>query len=281
MCRLYGLRAIEPTKVECSLVRAPNALLAQSRIDRRGETHADGWGVAYYDDEIPRIERRETAAFDDAHFSTTAERVYARTVLAHVRQATVGGASLPNTHPFVHGPWLFAHNGTVWGFDSIRPKLDCRTDSDLAALRRGTTDSEIIFYWMLSQFRRAGLDPLMPCAERSQLSQLIEIIQRATRELDALSLAADSEKPPRLNFMLTDGAVLLASRWNQTLHWVEREGIHECKICGIPHVSHEPTESYRAVVVASEPITDEPWREVENQSMLIIDTDVEARIVSL
>src|SRR6476620_10098238 len=40
MCRHYAFRANEPTKVECTLVRAQNALLAQSRADRRGKTHS-------------------------------------------------------------------------------------------------------------------------------------------------------------------------------------------------------------------------------------------------
>ncbi len=31
MCRLYALRASEPTRVECSLVRAQNALMEQSK----------------------------------------------------------------------------------------------------------------------------------------------------------------------------------------------------------------------------------------------------------
>lgn len=33
MCRLYGFRANEATKVECALVLAQNSLLAQSRAD--------------------------------------------------------------------------------------------------------------------------------------------------------------------------------------------------------------------------------------------------------
>ncbi len=50
MCRLYALRANEPTRVECSLVRAQNALMAQSRADREGVMHGHGWGVADYAD---------------------------------------------------------------------------------------------------------------------------------------------------------------------------------------------------------------------------------------
>ena len=62
MCRLYGFRGNEPTKVECSLVYAQNALLAQSTGDERGEAHLDGWGIAVYEDGWPEVERRDTAA---------------------------------------------------------------------------------------------------------------------------------------------------------------------------------------------------------------------------
>jgi predicted glutamine amidotransferase len=53
MCRLYGFRATEPTKVECTLVHAQNALMVQSRRDR----HGHGWGIATYEDHRPRVER--------------------------------------------------------------------------------------------------------------------------------------------------------------------------------------------------------------------------------
>ena len=113
MCRHYCFRANAPTKVECTLIRAQNALISQSRADRRGVAHPDGWGVAVYDNDHPWIERRAAAAYEDLHFSTTAERVYAETVVAHVRKATVGEPSLANTHPFAHACWTFTHNGTV------------------------------------------------------------------------------------------------------------------------------------------------------------------------
>ncbi len=127
MCRLYGFRANEPTKVECTLVYAQNALMSQSRADLRGTSHPDGWGVGYYEDATPKMERRDRAAYEDLHFSVTAERLYAKTVLAHVRRATVGGAALANTHPFVYGHWAFAHNGTVRAFDRVAPELERET----------------------------------------------------------------------------------------------------------------------------------------------------------
>ena len=100
MCRLYGFRGTAPTRLDCSLVRAQNALMAQSRQDRRGVANADGWGIGFYEDGLPVVDKFDTAAYEDRRFSEAAGRVNSPTVLAHVRQATVGGAKRANTHPF-------------------------------------------------------------------------------------------------------------------------------------------------------------------------------------
>lgn len=113
MCRLYGFRANEPTKVECTLVYAQNALMVQSREDLAGHGHAHGWGVATYEDRRPHVERHAWAACHGEHFRRSAARIFSRQVLAHVRRATVGTPKIENTHPFVDGPWTFIHNGTV------------------------------------------------------------------------------------------------------------------------------------------------------------------------
>ena len=61
-----------------------------------------GWGVADYRDGVPLIEKQTWAAFHGEHFRKSAARVYAHTVVAHVRRATVGSTSIENTHPFNH-----------------------------------------------------------------------------------------------------------------------------------------------------------------------------------
>jgi glutamine amidotransferase len=275
VCRLYGLRANEPTKVECSLVYAQNALMMQSRADQRGSSHSDGWGIGFYENSLPTIERRELAAYRDLFFSATAERVYSKTVVAHVRNATVGGASLANTHPFTHHRWTFAHNGTVRPIAKLRPRLEEETEPSLLMRRRGDTDSELTFLWLLSRMSEAGihLD-----GGRAEPGQLTEVLSGAVRLLDERSVAAGAERPAMLNFLLTDGVSLVASRWHRTLHWLDRVGVHDCEICGIPHIHHDSERRYRAVVVASEPITRESWQEVPDHSVLVVDQGVRAEI---
>ena len=55
MCRLYAMSANEPTRVECSLVHAQNALMQQSEQDAEGLMHGHGWGVADYRDGVPPL----------------------------------------------------------------------------------------------------------------------------------------------------------------------------------------------------------------------------------
>jgi len=272
MCRLYGFHANEPTKVECTLVHAQNALMLQSREDLRGTSHTDGWGIAFYHDHHPEIERRATAAFEDLHFSATAERIYTQTVVAHVRLATVGEPSVLNAHPFRYGPWAFAHNGTVRGFEQLKGALIAETDDRLHAAQQGTTDSEHAFFWLLTRLADAGVDPDQPA---HGLPQLLHVVAESVRELAQRCEQVDAEKPAKLNFLLTDGEHLVASRWNNSLHYVVRDGIHDCEICGIPHVHHHSGVAYRAIVVASEPISHEEWHEVPNYSVLGVGPEIE------
>jgi predicted glutamine amidotransferase len=278
MCRLYGFRANEPTKVECSLVYAQNALLAQSISDLRGEAHPDGWGISCYLDHTPTTERRDTAAHEDERFSIAAERAYAETIIAHVRKATVGGHSISNTHPFIHGVWTFAHNGTLRGFSDLADELMRETDADLARLRHGETDSEAVFLWLLTRIREAdgGADEPRPDVET-----LVGVVAESLTDLDGRSKLADTERPSRLNFVLTDGRTLIGSCLRNSLHWVERHGIHDCEICGIPHVRHDEHKDYRAVVLASEPISHEDWQTVPDGSVLAVDESMSVSITGL
>jgi predicted glutamine amidotransferase len=82
--------------------------------------------------------------------------------------------------------------------------------------------------------------------------------------------------PPRLNFLISDGRHLAASRWGNSLYWNHRRGIRDCAVCGLSHCP-SADDSYRSVAIASEPITDETWYEVPDGS--VIGVDVGARTV--
>lgn len=256
MCRLYAMHANEPTRVECGLVLAQNALMTQSQGDMQGYAHGHGWGVADYPKGLPIIEKQIWAAFHGEHFSRKAAKVYARTVVAHVRRATVGGTSIENTHPFHHGRWIFAHNGTVPNFDEVRMKMLAQTDPLHRDKILGTTDSEHIFHYLMSLFLRHP--------ERG----LLETVQLGLRNVLKWSAEVDPDARVGLNIVLTDGEHVVGSRYNRSLFTLHRNDIFKCSICGKPHVHHDLKTPYRSIEVASEPITEEnDWTEVPNKTV--------------
>lgn len=269
MCRLYGFRANEETKVECTLVHAQNALMVQSRADLAGHSHSHGWGIATYQDHEPRIERQAWAAYHGEHFRRAAAQIYSTTVLAHVRRATVGPANLENTHPFFHRQWAFAHNGTVPGFDALRERLLAGMTPEHRAAVAGVTDSEHVFRYLMSAHEHEPSRPLVECLRAVTLQ-----IVAWCRELDPAARIG-------LNLMLSDGNEIVGTRCGRTLYYIERDGVYDCEICGFPHIHHDPRRSYRATVVASEPITHETWREMPDGSLYRIDPEVGLHIEPL
>ena len=261
MCRLYAFKANEPTRVECSLVRSQNSLMAQSAGDAVGLVHAHGWGVADYPDDVPMIEKQIWAAFHGEHFAKKAARIYAHTVVAHVRRATVGKHSIENTHPFCHGRWIFAHNGTVPNFLKVRDRMIPEIDPLFRNDIRGTTDSEHIFYYLLSLHQDHPEVPLM------------DTVGKGLRQIIEWSWEIDPSRKVGLNIVLTDGDQLVGSRYNRTLWHLEREFEFECPICGKSHVHHDFGSNYRAVEIASEPLTDENWHEMPDGVVYSVDED--------
>jgi glutamine amidotransferase len=269
MCRLYGFRANEATKVECTLVHAQNALMVQSRQDLGGVSHTHGWGVATYEDHWPQVERQAWAAYHGEHFRRAAARIHSRTVLAHVRRATVGPPALENTHPFSHGPWSMIHNGTLPGFQHVCEPMLAETSADHRAAITGVTDSEHLFRYLLSLRDTTSQEAIMTWF-RSGVRQVIE-----------WCLEVDSEATIGLNVILTDGEELVGSRWGRGLFYIERDGVYDCEVCGFPHVRHDPALAYRAVVVASEPISHENWIEVPDRALYHVTRDLQVRIERL
>jgi predicted glutamine amidotransferase len=98
--------------------------------------HRDGWGIVSFRNGSPRyIGRSPRPAFLDPSFDSALEDIQEldspNILISHARAASAGGASLPNTHPFVVDGIVLGHNGTIEAFNpqtKLRPKGD--TDSE-------------------------------------------------------------------------------------------------------------------------------------------------------
>lgn len=284
MCRLYGFRATHPTGVECELIASQNSLMRQSRRDERGLDSPDGWGIGTVRDGTVRCERQVGPAHESAEFRQGAGSAEATTVLAHVRRATVGRLREENTHPFRHGRSMLAHNGHVPGFEEVRPRMLEEIDRDLRERIAGSTDSEHIFFLLLSRLReRLGRGEVGAAADAPP-EAMRAVLRRAVLDLEEWceEVAPSGPDVPRdaegnrldrvaLNVLWTMGDRLVGSRLGRSLWRLERDGAHRCEVCGELHPEPEP-DGYRSTVVASERLTGgEDWREVPESSVFLVD----------
>jgi glutamine amidotransferase len=245
MCRLFGQHAPAELDRCVPLCSAPNALRFQSH------RHPHGWGIAWYQSGRVRVERGLLPAHADEAFVEAARAARSRVVVAHVRDASVGPVSAANTHPFVHGRWIFAHNGTVSRFKEVarvRAELEAEIDPSLRRALVGQTDSERCFLLFLTRLRGRS------SAAAATLGQ-VRAALLATTVLVRRIADRGAARPSSLNFLVTDGRVLAASRLGRDLHVAEAAGAD------------------RSFVVASEPIGHADWKVVPEGSVVGFDGD--------
>jgi predicted glutamine amidotransferase len=265
MCRLLGIVASEPTEFGLVLTEAPRCLATLSR------EHPDGWGIAIHHTSTPasvsmgeepwRLHKGTAPAVDDTRFHELAARSRGHLLVAHVRQKTVGPTRLENTHPFVRDGWVFAHNGTIKDQDTLRAGCSGRRLREIA----GDTDSELFFAYVLTRFDERGLVQLTDESSRALANELVHEIMS---ELRAARIGA-------FNFLLSDGQTTFAHRFGRSLFVLERgpaDPVREIRDVGDgASIMTKWTPRRHAVFVASERITDEPWREVDDGTLLRIE----------
>ncbi|MDB4944241.1 MAG: Glutamine amidotransferase, class-II [Labilithrix sp.] len=266
MCRLLGVVASELTEFGLGLTGAPRCLATLSR------EHPDGWGIAIHNasplatpSEIVLgawdLHRGTAPAGADDRFHALAAHSKGHVMVAHVRQKTVGPTRLENTHPFVKDGWVFAHNGTVKETDGLRAACSERRLGEIA----GDTDSELLFAFLLTRMDEHGLTRLTSDAQRTALE---ELLARVTRDLREARVGA-------FNFLLSDGTTMFAHRFGRSLFVLDRspgDPVRAKRDVGDGATIHTRWTSRRhAILVASERITDEPWREIEDGVLLRVE----------
>ncbi|MGD2064138.1 MAG: class II glutamine amidotransferase [Nitrospirota bacterium] len=270
MCRLFGFRSVLSSRVHTSLVGADNALVSQS------ERHPDGWGVAYYREDAPHLVKSPGSALACSLFRHVSGVVTSETVVAHLRKATQGERSVINTHPFQYGPWVFAHNGNLKGFASVRPRLVAAIDPELRPFLLGDTDSEVIFYLLLGELRRRADLRARDYSVAEVCAAIASTRSRIVATVGDYCLDDDGDpQETYLTFILTNGLVMAAHQGGKTLYYStykrccpERDTCPkfapECEQAATDHVNH--------LIFASEPLQgDNVWLPMAAGQMVGVD----------
>lgn len=274
MCRLFACRSALPSAVHRSLLRESNALRIQSR------EHPDGWGIGWWPSpDAVKLERGAGAAFAEADFERVAGFVSASSVIAHVRKASVGKVGLANSHPFRHGRWLFAHNGTVTRFAEVRRRLEAAIDPAFRSFQ-GETDSERCFGIFLTHLSRDG------GLEAPSFAQVAAALRFTVATIEAVADAGAAERSAT-TFLVGDGQVIAACRRGRTLHYSSHKvrcGDRDTcpsfsPACEAPVPPGAPVTHF---LVASERISSEDvWSEVPEDGIVGIDAAMRVHRSSL
>jgi glutamine amidotransferase len=244
-------------------VGAENALLRQSTM------HPDGWGVAYYHGGCPHVIKSVQTAVDDRLFQTVSGIVASETVVAHLRKATAGELSILNTHPFQFGKWAFAHNGNIKDFDQKREKLIEKISPVYKRFVLGKTDSELIFFLIISNLARY-VDVHRFDVGVSNVFSAIHDSLRSICEIAEIEGQVDGpSNHTYLSFVLTNGQTLVAHHGGQKLHFsTHKTKCSQRKACPFLTESCEsetlPGGHINHLIVSSEPLQGENvWRELK------------------
>lgn len=267
MCRIFGFRSAVPSRAHRSLVEAENALGTQSL------RHPDGWGIGYVTGDDAYVVKSGRPAHDSPRFARACERLRSHTFVVHVRKATVGPVEPVNAHPFRFGRWLFAHNGTIYGFD--REAFLERIDVALRPHVMGDTDSEHLFFLLLTALRGAGIE--RATNDPDDAIVVGKMVREVLQGLDDEAMARGVDRP-LLNVLLTDGRAFVAHRAGMPLflstqkrHCPDAVRCPAEKVCLL--ASRPSGRPVNHLLVASEPIDpgENRWEELDDGTTLVCD----------
>jgi predicted glutamine amidotransferase len=257
------------------LITTPeNSLIHQSFDSREREEplNGDGFGVAWYAtgaDRDAAVFRSITPAWNNQNLRHVARVIQSRCVLAHVRAASDGMAVTElNTHPFVHGPYAFMHNGELAEFRHRRRRLLNDLDERHFELVAGTTDSECLFAHVLQRISPGRV---------ASASEMADALSAAIRHFEATLPARGADGISTVNAVLANGREAVACRYSSardteapSLH-LHTGKLYSCR-SGTPELL-EADEDEHSVIVASEALTgDASWRVVPNNHLVSIDS---------
>lgn len=213
MCELFGFNAAKEEELTPWL----REFFSHSR------EHPSGWGYAVLDRGEPVIQREPVPAYESRTLEQWLDtRPQSRTLLAHIRKASVGGISPLNCHPFVGKDisgrtWTLIHNGTIFNEMRLVSYYD---------RQEGNTDSERLFLYLLDQqnegIRKKGI--FLNAYER------FRVVERVVHRMSFRN---------KLNLLIYDGSQLYA----------------HVNMKGTLYIREQPGR----VMLATTPLQGEPW----------------------
>ncbi len=263
MCRILGYLG-SPLKLEKILSQPEHSLIVQSYQPQEmisATVNADGFGIGWYhpnqDTTTPFTYKNILPIWSDINLPHLSRYIESGCVLGYVRSATAGLAvDFSNCQPFSQEKLLFLHNGFIHNFrhSLYRQIRNCLNDYSYELID-GNTDSEHIFALIINHLQ---LNPEM---------SLETALDKTLHQLN--ELASHPKVLFSANVLISTGKKLVASRYANrspapSLYWLKND----------PHYPD-------AVIIASEPLFAGNWKSCPEQSLIIVEENLEVTIHQL
>ncbi len=245
MSLYWGLSINDDSKIECALCPF---------VDQINLCTADAgsWGLGYYHagELLKRIDPKKQG--EPLDVMNVMSGIKADIVIMHTRRATVGPVRRENTHPFRFKEWIFAHNGTLAGFEAFKARLSKVMPPFILRGVKGDTDSEYLFHLFLSFLYDSGFlgrPDLGIVPIRDALNRALATVDEFAKEV--------KEQPSPASIIVSDGYSLVVLNRGIPVEYALIESVRDCPICrksiqpgdmSPPQVDHE---KLRAVLVRS------------------------------
>ncbi len=184
MCELFGMNAAHSTSCQELLLE----------FFSHSDHHPNGWGLATFQDGRSCIEKEPLQASKSISLKKHLKsKIEGKTILAHIRYATIGNIEYENCHPFLDKDnfgrsWVLIHNGTIFDYPPLAP---------YQYRQIGQTDSERILLYLIDQIN----------IHQTRLGRALDWKERCHLLDEFIAHMAPRNK---LNLLIYDGEILYA-----------------------------------------------------------------------
>ncbi|WVR05261.1 hypothetical protein IAU60_002273 [Kwoniella sp. DSM 27419] len=224
------------------------------------------------ENERPCLFKSISPAWSNANLTRLAEKIRSSLVFAHVRASTMAGApSEDNCHPWMFDKLMWMHNGEINEFRKIKRAVQQSLPEELFLYPSGYTDSEWAFMIFLSKLKD-------PHARSFTHVELRDAMRETIRFINKLSRDAGVTGPSLMNFVVTDGETVVATRYissltseASSLFFSSGTSFDEYQDGGLYRMT-KADKRENIIMISSEPLTFErsDWMEVKTNTMIVI-----------
>jgi len=219
--------------------------------------------------------------FYDPNLRRLSQKIRAHCFLAHVRGGSLKDSTVVserNVHPFMYDGYslALAHNGDLEQIDDIKVALLKQMKPSVLKHIKGSTDTELVYALLMSQFDD-------PCVDHS-MDEVMDKVLNTIKIIDKARKKVRSGTSSELNLFITNGDWILATRFvfdfgyldiqrpdhdylaYQSLWYTfgEQYGLYEDEY----KMKTGPVK--KSIIIASEPLTKDTttWFEVPESFMI-------------